>query len=40
VLLELFEELREEKYDTLLISNVQLPGTRTEIQFDIGIVTQ
>lgn len=40
VLLELFEELREEKYHTLLIQNVQLPASRTEISFDIGLVTQ
>jgi len=40
VLLELFEELREEKYNTLLISNVDLPESRTEISFDIGILTQ
>ena len=40
VLLELFEELREEKYHTLLVSNVQLPESRTDISFDIGIVTQ
>jgi hypothetical protein len=40
VLLELFEELREEKYDTLLIQNIQLPASKTEISFDIGFVTQ
>jgi hypothetical protein len=40
VLLELFEELREEKYNTLLVSNVQLPTGRTQISFDIRIVTQ
>lgn len=40
VLLELFEELREEKYNTLLIQNVQLPTSKTDISFDIGIVTQ
>ena len=40
VLLELFEELREETYNTLLIQNVQLPAGRTEISFEIKIVTQ
>jgi len=40
VLLELFEELREEKYNTLLIQNVQLPAGRTQISFEIRIVTQ
>jgi len=40
VLLELFEELREERYATLLIQNVQLPASKTEISFDIGLVTQ
>jgi hypothetical protein len=39
-LLELFEELREEKYNTLQIQSVQLPTGRTQINFDIGIVTQ
>ena len=40
VLLELFGELREVRYATLLIQNVQLPANRTEISFDIGFVTQ
>ena len=40
VLLELFEELREEDYDTLLIDDVSLPGGASEISFGITIITQ
>lgn len=40
VLLELFEELREEDYNTLLIENVALPGGASEITFGIIIITQ
>ena len=40
VLLELFEELREEEYGTLMVESVKLPGGSPKISFDIKIITQ
>ncbi len=39
-LLELFEEMREEKYPTLLVDNINLPDGDPRITLDIIIITQ
>lgn len=39
-LLELFEELREDVYSTLIVDGVKLPSGRVSIDFSVIIVTQ
>ena len=39
-LLELFEELREDEYSTLMMDGIRIPAGGTSIQFDLSIITQ